>query len=143
MTEPLIHHYYEPTDTILELFDDSLIVARFGHATATLEENTAESIWVKARYDEMMEKHHDQPVYVLMDLSKIDNSEYNSDESNKIYLQMLRDKRIEKIAIFGLHSGWELFINMFTFYVKNKIHIFTTEPEARAWIEKKRQHAAH
>lgn len=135
MTEE--RHYYKPTDTSIELIDGDIILVRFGRATATLEENTAETHWVQATYKNIMDDLK-TPAYVLLDFTTIDNSEYNSDESNKIYLEILRDERLKKIAIFGLHTGWELFINIFKFYVKNKIHTFNTEAQAKLWLSEQR-----
>ncbi len=133
-------HYYEPTNTSIELIDGDIILVRFGKATATLSENTAEANWVQATYNEII-RGIEKPLYAMLDFTTIDNSEYNSDESNKIYLEILRDKRLKKIAIFGLHTGWELFVNIFKFYVKNKIHTFNTEDQAKAWIDEQRVNA--
>lgn len=135
MTEE--RHYYKPTDTSIELIDGDIILVRFGRATATLQENTTETHWVLATYKTIIDPLK-TPVYALLDFTTIDNSEYNSDESNKIYLEILRDERLKKIAIFGLHTGWELFINIFKFYVKNKIHTFNTEVQAKQWLNEQR-----
>lgn len=134
-------HYYEPTNTTIELIDGDIIWVRFGRATATLKENTAESHWVQSTYKTIIEGLKN-PVYAMLDFTTIDNSEYNSDESNKIYLEILRDERLKKIAIFGLHTGWELFVNIFKFYVKNKIHTFNTEAQAKLWLDEQRANAA-
>lgn len=131
---------YEPTHTTIEVIEEDIILVHFGRATSNLEENTAEAKWVKATFESIIQ-HIAHPAYGILDFTTIDNSEYNSDEANKIYLEILRDDRLKKIAIFGLHTGWELFINVFKFYAKNKIHTFNTEEQAKQWINEQRNHA--
>lgn len=138
MTQTLYN--YEPTHTSIQVLDDDTIFVRFGRATSNLEENTAEARWVKTTYESIIQSIS-QPAYAILDFTTIDSSEYNSDESNKIYLEILRDDRLKKIAVFGLHTGWELFINVFKFYAKQKLHTFETEAQAKQWIDEQRGHA--
>lgn len=134
MAKQLKTYHYKPTNTHVTLYDDDIAIIRFGMFTTDLEQNTKETQWVKKVYLELIEIKN--PLYILMDFSKVDSAEYNSDESNQIYLEMLRSKHIVKVGMFGLDSGWGLFINLFRFYVKNKISTFETESEAREWLNR-------
>ncbi len=136
MANIISEFYYDITDTYIDLYDDGIVVVRFGRATVNLEENTAETKWVEGVFHELIEKSPTGSILVIMDFSNVDNAEYNSDESNKIYLKLLKEEATKKIAMFGLAPGWELFINIFKYYVKGKIETFHTKEEARHWLEK-------
>lgn len=128
--------YYEPALDRITVTAPDYVTVKFGNSTATLEENTAESQWVGQCFAEIKTIIPDRPLKVLVDFSTIDSSEYNSDESNKLYRQMLHDDRIKAVAVFGLHSGWMLLMNMIAIFAPHKLKIFDNETEARAWLDK-------
>ncbi len=128
-------YYYEPTDTTLHVLEHNLLLVRFGRATLDVEENTIETQWIDDTL-RLMLSELEGDVYIMLDLSKVGDAEHISDESKMLYVQMIKEKRIKKIAIFGWAKGWDLYIKLFQFYAKNKLKAFTTEKQAREWLIK-------
>jgi hypothetical protein len=127
--------YFTPAQDKITVVAPDYVVVKFGIATSTLEDNTKESHWVNDCFQEIKALLPGVPLKVLVDFSTIDSSEYNSDESNSLYRDMLRDERITAVAVFGLHSGWMLLINLIAMFAPHKLKTFATETEARAWLD--------
>lgn len=127
--------YFEPTDDKIIVAEPNYVTVIFGHATTTLAENTAESRWVYERFADIKRIIPNGHLKVLIDFTTIDSSEYNSDESNTLYRQMLHDDQIDRVAIFGLHSGWSLLISLIAIFAPHKLKTFDTAAEAKAWLE--------
>lgn len=136
MAASIVRYDYPTTQSAMELFSDNTIMMKFGRATVNLPENTTETHWVYESFKKLKQLRPQVRFNVLIDLSTIDSSEYNSDESNALYRKMLADVAIGKVAIFGISPGWELFIDLFRFYFKNKIRTFATESKARDWLSR-------
>lgn len=131
--QPIEDHYYSITNTSLQYWPDGLLLCRFGQATMSLDENTAESHWVFDTFSEIKQKYPEVPFHILVDLSKVDDAEYNSDESNAMYKTMLTDDHVKKVAAFGFSPGWALFLELFRFYSK-KLRMFSTEEQGMSWL---------
>lgn len=126
---------YEPAGDKITVMAPSYVTVKFGHATATLEENTAESHWVYDRFQDIKRIIPAGQLKVMVDFTTIDSSEYNSDESNKLYRDMLHDDRIDRVAVFGLHSGWALLISLIAIFAPHKLKTFDTAAQAKAWLD--------
>lgn len=131
--QPVADYHYPVTNTSLQYWADGLLICRFGRATMSLEENTTETHWVFERFSEMKRKYPDTPFRILIDLSQVDDAEYNSDESNTMYKAMLKDDYVAKVAAFGFSPGWSLFLELFMFYSK-KLKVFSSQEEAMDWL---------
>lgn len=139
LTTQEFHH--GPTDDKLLFTAPNLIELHFGPATQTLEENTAETRWIKQHFENIKAEHPATTFHVLVDLTRVDSSEYNSEESNKTYRAMLGDKALEKVAVYGLSSGWTLFVDFLTLFTKHKLKTFVTEAQARQWLSECHAHS--
>jgi len=128
--------HYAPIDDLIIFVEPNLIEVHFGPSTMTLEENTAETHWVKGCYDEIKATHPTARFHVLIDLTRVSSGEYNSEETNKMYRAMLKESAIEKVAVYGLSNGWSMFIDFLTFFTKHKLKTFVTEEQARTWLNK-------
>ena len=137
MNIPEPNYYYEPTDTSVFLDSEGIATVRFGRATVQLDENTEESKWMQSVFYEIKESQQFETIGVLLDMSRVDAAEYNSDESNTIYKKMLLDPFVSRVAMFGMRPGWELMVELFRFFAKNKLRSFHSEDKARTWVAKK------
>lgn len=138
----LIQRYdYPQTVTYIELFDDGVAVLSYGRPTVDLEENTAETTWVIAQFDAIKTQKLVDGLYVLLDMTHIDSAEYTSDESTDLYKKMLLDSFTKRVAMYGAHAGWDLTVELYRFFGKNKMRAFITEQSARDWLLKKMHRA--
>lgn len=128
--------YYQPTDTTITLYENGLAIVSFGQATVNLAENTKESRWVKSVFDDFKARRLVDGLRVLLNMSQVDAAEYNSDESNEIYKAMLKDPFTKRVAMVGMNPGWELMLEIFRFFGKDKIRGFISEDQAREWLTK-------
>ncbi len=134
MTQLIKRFDYPPQQDYIELTAPNFVRVHFGTSTETEAENTAETLWVKACFEELKQLAQHLPLNVLIDLSKIDSGEYNSKESNRLYRAMLQDDSIARVAAYGIHPGWQLLIDLLRVFVPNKLRTFTTEEQALAWL---------
>ncbi len=132
----LLHRYEYPSqEDVIELFAPNLVRVKFGTITVAEEDNTRETQWVLQCLQDMKQRSGGQKLKVLIDLTSIDSGEYNSKESNRLYREMLKDEAIERVAAFGLHTGWQMLIDLLRVFVPNKLKTFSTEQQARKWLE--------
>lgn len=134
MSELIEHFTYQPTESVLELYDDGIFVALFGRSTVDLKENTKETKWVKEQFLAVKERYPQMILLPLLDISKVGNAEYNSDLSNALYREMLIDNRTGRVAIVGAPMGWKLFIDLFRFYARKKIKTFDQKEDGILWL---------
>ncbi|MBI4407051.1 MAG: STAS/SEC14 domain-containing protein [Candidatus Kerfeldbacteria bacterium] len=127
-------YYYKPQqDTVVFTAPDFVLVT-FGTITTTEEDNTKEAQWVRDTFTAIKQAAPAGRLRVLMDFRTIDSGEFNSHESNKIYQAILQDPAIARVALFGLHHGWQLMVDLLRVFVPTKLKTFDTEAEARAWL---------
>lgn len=126
--------YPAQQDTI-ELFAPNFVRVKFGSITLNEEDNTKETHWVKETFEDIKRHTQGQVLKVLVDFTSIDSGEYNSKESNTLYRQMLADDAIQRVAVYGLHTGWQLLIDLLRVFLPHKLKTFTTEEQALQWLE--------
>jgi hypothetical protein len=97
--------YFTPAQDKITVVAPDYVVVKFGIATSTLEDNTKESHWVNDCY------------------------------GKQALIAAAFDERITAVAVFGLHSGWMLLINLIAMFAPHKLKTFATETEARAWLD--------
>lgn len=138
MTQPstqLLKRYEYPLqEDVIELFAPNFICVKFGTITVDENDNTTETLWVKDCFEEIKRLAPGQKLKVIIDFTTIDSGEYNSKESNNIYRAILADEALEKVAVYGLRTGWQLMIDLLRMFVPNKLKTFATEAEALAWL---------
>lgn len=127
---------YKPQEDLIQLEAPHLIVVRYGTITNNEEENTTESKWILDCFNDMKRLVGEEKLNVLVDLSRIDSGEYNSAESNKIYRSIMRDAAVNKVAVFGLPSGWQMLIDVLVAFIPHKLKVLHSEVEAREWLER-------
>jgi hypothetical protein len=134
MAQLIKRFQYAPQQDVIELYAPNLVRVNFGVITENEADNTAETLWVKSCFDEMKQLVQ-PPLKILINLSTIDSGEFNSKESNRLYREMLKDAAISQVAVYGLHPGWQLLIDVLRVFVPNKLRTFATEDQALAWLE--------
>ena len=135
MLEPIKRYEYPSQEDVIELFAPNFVRVKFGTITMNEVDNTKESQWMYDCFEDMKRLTTGQKLKILADFTSIDSGEYNSKESNAIYRKILADPAVEAVAVYGLHSGWQLLIDLLRIFVPNKLKTFTTEGEALRWLE--------
>lgn len=125
---------YPSQEDVIEFTAPDFVYVKFGKITTNDEDNNQETHWVKATLENIKLKAPQGHLKVLMDFRTIDSGEFNTQESNKMYQDMLHDLAIDKVAVFGLHFGWALLIDLLRAFMPHKLKTFSTEEEARAWL---------
>lgn len=136
MSEILKEKKFEPTGTILRLESSGILWALFERATYTPEENAEETRWIKENFEASCRDYPNLQFRVIMDLTKPGNAEYVPDEAMKIYRDLLKHSRIQKVATFGQTHWFDFVITLVGRMSKTigKIRSFTTKEEALAWL---------
>ena len=127
-------YYYTPQHDYVTFTAPDFVLVKFGKITTTEEDNTKEAHWVRETFTTIKQAVPIGHFKVLMDFRTIDSGEFNSQESNKIYQAILRDPAIDKVAVFGLHHGWQLLVDLLRMFTPHKLRTFATEAEARQWL---------
>lgn len=135
MPQLLQRYEYPAQQDVIELFAPNFVRVKFGNITLNEDDNTLETQWMQRCLDDMKQRAPGHTLKILMDFSSIDSGEYNSKESNNLYRAMLKDPAIERVAAYGLHSGWQLLVDLLRMFVPNKLKTFSTEQEALKWLE--------
>ncbi len=134
MSRPTQRYQFSPQQDVIEFTAPDFVLVKYGTITTNEEDNTKETHWVRQVFEEIKQHAPARPLKVLMDFRTIDSGEFNSQESNKLYREMLHDEAISKVAIFGLPHGWTLLIDLLRAFVPHKLKTFGTEAEARDWL---------
>ena len=134
MSSSTQRYQFSPQQDVIEFTAPDFVLVTFGTITTSEEDNTKESRWMKGVFDEIKRHAPQAKLKVLMDFRTIDSGEFNSQESNTIYREMLHDEAIAKVAAFGLPHGWALLIDLLRAFMPHKLKTFDTEEDARAWL---------
>ena len=135
MTSILKKDNFAPTNSKAVLSDDNILLVVFGGATVNLEENDREGQWAKTTFEDVKRNFSDRKVSILIDETRVDSVEFNSDDAIDIYKAILKDPYVIRVALFGAPTTWGFMIELFRFYSK-KVKAFRDEEEARAWLAK-------
>ncbi|MFA6475146.1 MAG: STAS/SEC14 domain-containing protein [Patescibacteria group bacterium] len=127
---------YAALGDIIEFTAPDFVLIEFGRSSSDEAENTQETYWVNECLTAIKPLAPHGNLRILADFSRVDSSEYNSHESNKLYQQMLKDPAICKVAAFGLKTGWQLLMDLIGILAPQKLKTFATEQDARAWLNK-------
>ncbi|MBU0731832.1 STAS/SEC14 domain-containing protein [Patescibacteria group bacterium] len=103
--------------------------------TYTFEENTSETKWLKDSFKELTEKFPDIEFKILIDVADVGNSEQMTEETKKIYVDLINDPKIEKIAVYGQTWGMQIILDLLSALSRtNKLKSFSNEEKAIAWL---------
>lgn len=134
MSSQTQRYQFSPQQDVIEFTPPDFVLVKYGTITINEEDNTKETHWVNSVFEEIKRHAPNGQLKVLMDFRTIDSGEFNSQESNKLYREILHDDAIAKVAAFGLPHGWALLIDLLRAFVPHKLKTFTSEEEARAWL---------
>lgn len=100
------------------------------------QENIDETTWIKEEFEKIAKKYSDLEFLVLLDLTKPGNAELISDEAMDIYVGLLKNKRVKKVATFGQTHWYSILINVMVKLSKtyNKLKYFNDREQALRWL---------
>lgn len=129
---------FNPTHSYIQETDQGWIRAKFGVPTANEAEALDEARWLKDSFDQIKAGRPDRPVAVLVDMTSIDDSEYIPGDVWKIYLGIVKDPFLERVAVVGGTEAMRSIINFyFKYWAREAVRFFETEEPAVAWLIQK------
>lgn len=103
--EPIVDAWITafPTANILHI--------HFGRATHTQAESDQEGQWLDESVLSILGAHPQTRFYVLIDLSRADDSEFPSEKSREVYRSLLAHDQMYKAVFFGVTPAMKFLIN--------------------------------
>lgn len=110
---------------------DKLMHLHFGHPTTNEQESSAAARWVyKTVVDTWYTEYAHTKFFVAVDFFREDDSEFPSDETKKIYRQILQHPQTNRVICYNTTVGMRLIINILSQIAHvRKMHIVRTEEE--------------
>lgn len=139
MAKKLEQKTYGPTGVRYTVWEDGVIEVFYKRATESLEENDKETAWIRDRFSGTCESDSGKKEYfILLDVRGPGSSEQLSEEAKQIYVDLLRDDRIKKVAVFGPTWGFQLIVDLLAAISRTrKLRSFSDREKAVAWLKKK------
>lgn len=127
---------FESTRSFIEEDADGIIRVKFGVATSNEKEAIDEAHWLVDTFEQMKKFRPDKPILVLVDMSSIDDSEYIPGEVWKMYLALVKDPFLKRVAVLGGTEAMRNIINFyFRFWAREDVKFFQQEGEAFDWLK--------
>ncbi|MBU0670586.1 MAG: hypothetical protein ABH835_01345 [Patescibacteria group bacterium] len=137
MKKEIEKYHYNQTGAELILYEDDVILVEYARATYNVEENNEETRWIRDAFYKVAEKYPKKKFKIILDVTKPGSGEEMSDEVKEIYVQLLKDPKILKVAVFGQTWAFQLFLDLFAALSRNnKLKSFPSMEKAVAWINK-------
>lgn len=126
---------FEPTHSFIQETDQGLIRVKFGVPTANEAEALKEAHWLQGTFKAIKRTRPKKPIAVLVDMTSIDDSEYIPGDVWKIYLEIVKDPFLEKVAVVGGTEAMRSIINFyFKYWAKEAVKFFEADAEAITWL---------
>lgn len=112
----------------------------FGNSTDSEKLHTEETAWILDVQKRNMPKYPGITFCVLADMRRADDSEYPSEESKKMYKEILSHPQMGDTIFYGMAPGMSFFLNILAKIVSGRIHAVHTREDAdklyQAWLAK-------
>ncbi|MBI2415037.1 MAG: hypothetical protein HYV33_00050 [Candidatus Kerfeldbacteria bacterium] len=122
----------EVDDWLMFYPERNLIHVHFGVSTPDEAANTAETIFIRDQLLRWVKQYPEKKFCILIDMSRADDSEYVSDQSKKMYAELLRHPQYGLAVFYGMRPGMTFLINMLLFFSRTPAKIVRTKAEADA-----------
>lgn len=128
---------FDDTHSFIQEDADGIIRVKFGVATSNEKEAIREAKWLVDTFEYLKTKRPDKPIFVLVDMTSIDDSEYIPGEVWKMYLDLVKDPFLKRVAVVGGTEAMRNIINFyFRFWTREDVKFFQQEQEAIEWLKK-------
>lgn len=107
--------------------EQQMLHIHFGRATHTQDESDQEADWLDTSILSFWKQHPGVQFYVLIDLSRADDSEFPSEKSRNVYRSLLGNDQMYKTVFFGVTPAMR-------FLIKTLVHVSGREKDI--FIEK-------
>lgn len=129
---------FEPTES--HIYEDShgLLRVKFGTPTENEKQAIDEAHWLVGTFAVVKKERPEKPIHALVDMTSIDDSEFIPGQVWKMYLEMVRDPFLERVAVAGGTETMRGIINFyFDFWSRQNVKFFPDVGTAQAWLRGK------
>lgn len=127
---------FDPTHSRIEEDNEGIIRVKFGVATSNEKEAVEEAHWLVNAFEQIKQVRPNEPVLALVDMTSIDDSEYIPGEVWKMYLTLVKDPFLKRVAVLGGTEAMRNIINFyFRFWTREDVKFFHTQDEALSWLK--------
>lgn len=130
------YHFPVVDDWMIAYPDKHLAHLHFGSATDTEELNTKETQWIIECCQDIFAKYPGNQMYVLVDMTRSDDSEYPSRESMQLYKDILHMPELGHIVFYGVSTGMIFFLNLLIQFARKNLSVVRTKAEADALYQR-------
>lgn len=128
--------HFDSTHSYIQEDAEGIIRVKFGVATSNEKEAVEEAHWLVNTFEELKKERPDKPIVVLVDMTSIDDSEYIPGEVWKMYLGLVKDPFLKRVAVVGGTEAMRNIINFyFRFWTREDVKFFQQEGEALGWLK--------
>lgn len=127
---------FDPTHSHIREDEQGIFTAKFGVPTANEQQAIHEAHWLVDTFEQIKKARPTRPVRVIVDMSSIDDSEFIPGEVWKMYLALVKDSFLERVAVVGGTEAMRNIINFyFRFWARGGVKFVPTTEEALAWLK--------
>lgn len=137
-------HIFPATKTWLISYpEDHTVHLHFGHSTWTAEESTAQAQWIHDQFVNIIAQGGGKRWFVLVDMSRLDDSTFPSEEAKELYRRILQLSQIDRVVFYGVSTSLAFLVTMILRFSKSVpkakiVHvIYEAEELYRKWKEEK------
>lgn len=127
--------HFESTHSTIKEDDQGLLYVKFGVPTANEAEAVEEARWLQETFESIKQARPEKPIRTVIDMTSIDDSEFIPGDVWKMYLDLVKDPYLERVAVVGGTEAMRSIINFyFRFWAKQAVKFFSTLPDALDWL---------
>ncbi|MFA6027841.1 MAG: STAS/SEC14 domain-containing protein [Patescibacteria group bacterium] len=136
--EKIFKTKYPETGVEMTLYKNGIVEIFYPRPNYSEEENIAETQWIMDQFKYLQETFPAINFYALLNLIGPGNAEDIADESMKLYMNMLKNSKVKRVATFGQTKWYTMLMNVAVKLTKtfNKLKVFDTREEAVKWLLK-------
>lgn len=134
----LKQEYTYPESGLRVVFDgDRFLEVIYPDTFLPSEKLIDEARWLKETFDKIADQTPNKKILALIDVSNTGPLPKIPTEAKKIYWNLLKDPRVEKIALFGnFNLASELFFVLVPTFTHQDVKTFSNKEEALKWLKK-------
>lgn len=132
--------HFEPVDDWLIFWPEKKLGhMHFGYSTTSEGQHTEETHWIMECSVKIFKDNPDMGIFLIADMSRSDDSEFPSDESIKLYKELIKNPQVEHVVFYGAATGMSFFLKMLKHVTSHKINAVRSYEDAEAlyqrWIK--------
>ncbi len=131
--------FFEPVEDYLMCYpEDNIIHVHFGFPTHDDPGNIAEAKFVQKFFKDQFAQYPNKKFFVLVDFSRVDDSEFVPPEAMDIYKEVISSKHIDHGVIYGATVGLNMLMKLLLFathrqHIKSVGTREAADKEYQAW----------